>query len=29
VFKVAISDQRIVRFDDTQVWFRYRKVHSE
>jgi hypothetical protein len=28
VFKVAISDQRIVRFDDTQVWFRYRKVHS-
>jgi hypothetical protein len=28
VFKVAISDQRIVGFDDTQVWFRYRKVHS-
>ncbi len=28
VFKVAISDSRIVRFDDTQVWFRYRKVHS-
>ena len=28
VFKVAISDQRIVRFDDTQVCFRYRKVHS-
>jgi hypothetical protein len=29
VFKVAISDSRIVRFDDTQVWFRYRKVHSK
>ena len=28
VFKVAISDSRIVRFDDNQVWFRYRKVHS-
>jgi hypothetical protein len=28
VFKVAISDSRIVRFDDTHVWFRYRKVHS-
>jgi hypothetical protein len=28
VFKVAISDQRIVRFDDTEVVFRYRKVHS-
>lgn len=28
VFKVAISDRRIVRFDDTHVWFRYRKVHS-
>jgi hypothetical protein len=28
VFKVAISDSRIVRFDDTQVWVRYRKVHS-
>ena len=28
VFKVAISDQRIVRFDDHEVVFRYRKVHS-
>jgi hypothetical protein len=28
VFKVAISDPRIVRFDDTEVVFRYRKVHS-
>jgi hypothetical protein len=28
VFKVAISDSRIVRFDDTEVVFRYRKVHS-
>jgi len=28
VFKVAISDSRIVRFDDAQVWVRYRKVHS-
>ena len=28
VFKVAISDRRIVRFDDTEVVFRYRKVHS-
>jgi Putative transposase len=28
VFKVAISDSRIVRFDDTHVWFHYRKVHS-
>jgi hypothetical protein len=28
VFKVAISDPRIVRFDDTHVVFRYRKVHS-
>jgi hypothetical protein len=28
VFKVAISDQRIVAFDDTRVVFRYRKVHS-
>jgi hypothetical protein len=28
VFKVAISDSRIVRVDDTQVVFRYRKVHS-
>jgi len=28
VFKVAISDQRIVRFDHTEVVFRYRKVHS-
>jgi len=28
VFKVAISDQRIVGFDDTHVTFRYRKVHS-
>ena len=28
MFKVAISDPRIVRFDDTEVVFRYRKVHS-
>jgi hypothetical protein len=28
VFKVAIADSRIVRFDDTEVVFRYRKVHS-
>jgi putative transposase/transposase-like zinc-binding protein len=28
VFKVAISDSRIVGFDDTHVAFRYRKVHS-
>lgn len=28
VFKVAISDSRIVRFNDTHVVFRYRKVHS-
>ena len=28
VFKVAISDSRIVRFDDTHVCFGYRKVHS-
>jgi hypothetical protein len=28
VFKVAISDSRIVRFDDSEVVFRYRKVHS-
>jgi hypothetical protein len=28
VFKVAISDSRIVGFDDTHVSFRYRKVHS-
>jgi hypothetical protein len=28
VFKVAISDSRIVRVDDTHVAFRYRKVHS-
>ena len=28
VFKVAISDSRIVRFEGTQVWFRCRKVHS-
>jgi hypothetical protein len=28
VFKVAISDSRIVGFDDTHVVFRYRKVHS-
>jgi hypothetical protein len=28
VFKVAISDSRIVRFDDNQVVFRYRKPHS-
>ena len=28
VFKVAISDSRIVRFDDRRVVFRYRKVHS-
>jgi hypothetical protein len=28
VFKVAISDQRIVGFDDHEVVFRYRKVHS-
>jgi hypothetical protein len=28
VFKVAISDQRILGFDDTHVAFRYRKVHS-
>jgi hypothetical protein len=28
VFKVAISDQRIVGFDDSHVVFRYRKVHS-
>jgi len=28
VFKVAVSDRRIVRFDDSHVWFRYRKVHS-
>ena len=28
VFKVAISDSRIVRFDDNQVVLRYRKPHS-
>jgi hypothetical protein len=28
MLKVAISDSRIVRFDDTHVTFRYRKVHS-
>jgi hypothetical protein len=28
VFKVAISDSRIVRVDDSQVVFRYRKPHS-
>lgn len=28
VFKVAIAESRIVRFDDTHVLFRYRKVHS-
>ena len=28
VFKVAISDSRIVHFDETEVVFRYRKVHS-
>lgn len=28
VFKVAISDSRIVRVDDTTVVFRYRKPHS-
>jgi Putative transposase len=28
VFKVAISDSRIVRVDDTMVVFRYRKPHS-
>jgi hypothetical protein len=28
VFKVAISNQRIVGFDDTHVSLRYRKVHS-
>jgi hypothetical protein len=28
VFKVAISDHRIVGFDDTEVVFRYRKPHS-
>jgi hypothetical protein len=28
VFKVAIADSRIVRFDDKAVVFRYRKVHS-
>jgi hypothetical protein len=28
VFKVAISDSRIVRFDDAEVVFRYRKLHS-
>ncbi|MGH7484066.1 MAG: IS91 family transposase [bacterium] len=28
VFKVAISDSRIVRFDDKEVVFRYRKSHS-
>jgi len=28
VFKVAISEQRIVSIDDQQVTFRYRKVHS-
>jgi hypothetical protein len=28
VFKVAISEQRIVSIDDHQVTFRYRKVHS-
>ena len=28
VFKVAIANSRIVHFDDAQVVFRYRKVHS-
>jgi hypothetical protein len=28
VFKVAISDSRIVGFDEAHVTFRYRKVHS-
>jgi len=29
VFKVAIADSRLVRFDDKEVAFRYRKVHSK
>jgi Putative transposase/Transposase zinc-binding domain len=28
IFKVAIADSRIVRFDQREVVFRYRKVHS-
>jgi len=28
VFKVAISNSRIIKVEDGKVWFRYRKSHS-
>ena len=28
MFKVAISERRILRVDDNEVLFQYRKVHS-